>query len=88
MNSEIIRCGWATTDLYHAYHDTEWGVPVHDDRHLFEMIILEGAQAGLSWITILKKRENYRKAFTGWQELAAGEDDHKTFFIARKLSSA
>ncbi len=58
------RCGWAGTDpLYIAYHDEEWGVPVHDDRHLFEMLILEGAQAGLSWITILKKRENYRQAF-------------------------
>ncbi len=58
------RCGWSTSDLlYLEYHDSEWGVPVHDDRKLFEMLILEGAQAGLSWITILKKRENYRKAF-------------------------
>jgi DNA-3-methyladenine glycosylase I len=58
------RCPWATSDpLYILYHDREWGVPVHDDRKLFEMLILEGAQAGLSWITILKKRENYRKAF-------------------------
>lgn len=58
------RCPWATTDpLYIKYHDEEWGVPVHDDRKLFEMLILEGAQAGLSWITILRKRENYRKAF-------------------------
>ena len=58
------RCGWSTSDpLYQEYHDKEWGVPVHDDRKLFEMLILEGAQAGLSWITILKKRENYRKAF-------------------------
>ena len=58
------RCPWATTDpLYIQYHDHEWGVAVHDDRKLFEMLILEGAQAGLSWITILKKRENYRKAF-------------------------
>lgn len=58
------RCRWAGTDpVYRAYHDTEWGVPVHDDRVLFEMLNLEGAQAGLSWITILKKRENYRKAF-------------------------
>jgi DNA-3-methyladenine glycosylase I len=58
------RCGWSTTDpLYVEYHDEEWGVPVHDDRRLFEMLILEGAQAGLSWITILKKRKNYRKAF-------------------------
>jgi DNA-3-methyladenine glycosylase I len=58
------RCEWCGDDpLYVAYHDDEWGVPVHDDRHLFEMLILEGAQAGLSWSTILKKRENYRKAF-------------------------
>jgi DNA-3-methyladenine glycosylase I len=58
------RCGWAGTDpLYLAYHDDEWGVPVHDDRKLFEMLTLEGAQAGLSWYTILKKRENYRAAF-------------------------
>jgi DNA-3-methyladenine glycosylase I len=57
------RCAWAKGELYEAYHDTEWGVPVHDDRLLFELLILEGAQAGLSWITILKKRENYRRAF-------------------------
>ena len=58
------RCAWAGTDpLYNLYHDTEWGVPVHDDRKLFEMLTLEGAQAGLSWITILRKREAYRKAF-------------------------
>ncbi|HED37528.1 MAG TPA: DNA-3-methyladenine glycosylase I, partial [Ignavibacteria bacterium] len=63
-----IRCDWAGTDpLYIDYHDKEWGVPVHDDRKLFEMLILEGAQAGLSWITILKKRENYRKAFDNFQ---------------------
>lgn len=59
-----MRCAWAGTDpLYIAYHDTEWGVPLHDDRRLFEMLILEGAQAGLSWITILRKRPAYRKAF-------------------------
>src|SRR5580658_4268265 len=57
------RCPWAKTDLYVQYHDAEWGVPVHDDRLLFEFLILEGAQAGLSWETILKKRENYRVAF-------------------------
>ena len=58
------RCGWAGNDpLYMAYHDNEWGVPAHDDRHLFEMLVLEGAQAGLSWSTILNKREGYRKAF-------------------------
>ena len=63
MNTSLQRCSWANGDLYIAYHDNEWGVPVHDDRHLFEILILEGAQAGLSWITILKKRDNYRRAF-------------------------
>ena len=57
------RCPWARGDLYFAYHDQEWGVPLHDDRALFELLILEGAQAGLSWSTILNKRENYRRAF-------------------------
>src|ERR1044072_8966582 len=57
------RCAWPKSDLDIAYHDTEWGVPVHDDRLLFEFLILEGAQAGLSWSTILKKRENYRQSF-------------------------
>jgi DNA-3-methyladenine glycosylase I len=58
------RCGWVTNDpLYLAYHDTEWGIPEYDDRKLFELLILEGAQAGLSWLTVLKKRENYRRAF-------------------------
>ena len=61
------RCPWAGKDpLYIPYHDEEWGVPSHDDRHLFEMLILEGAQAGLSWITILRKREHYRRAFDGF----------------------
>ena len=62
------RCSWAAAgdDLYASYHDTEWGVPVHDDRTLFEFLILEGAQAGLSWATILKKREAYRKAFSNF----------------------
>jgi DNA-3-methyladenine glycosylase I len=58
------RCEWCGSDpLYVSYHDDEWGVPLHDDRHLFEFMVLEGAQAGLSWLTILKKRENYQKAF-------------------------
>jgi len=58
-----IRCSWATSDpLYIKYHDEEWGKPVYDDKILFEFLILEGAQAGLSWITILRRRENYRKA--------------------------
>ncbi|OIR10495.1 DNA-3-methyladenine glycosylase 1 [mine drainage metagenome] len=61
------RCVWCGNDpLYQTYHDTEWGVPLHDDHSLFEFLILEGAQAGLSWITILKKRENYRAAFDGF----------------------
>lgn len=61
------RCAWGTTDpLYLAYHDLEWGVPIHDDRHLFELLNLEGAQAGLAWITILRKRDGYRRAFDGW----------------------
>jgi DNA-3-methyladenine glycosylase I len=62
-----IRCSWAGTDpVYCAYHDYEWGVPVHNDKKLFEMLILEGFQAGLSWITILKRREHFRKAFDNW----------------------
>ena len=67
------RCAWCGSDpLYVAYHDEEWGVPVHDDRRLFEFLILEGAQAGLSWLTILRKREAYRKAFHGfdWERIA------------------
>ncbi len=60
---ELVRCPWAKGELYESYHDQEWGVPVHDDRRLFEFLILEGAQAGLSWETILKKRESYRAAF-------------------------
>jgi DNA-3-methyladenine glycosylase I len=63
---ESARCSWATTPAYVAYHDTEWGVPQHDDRVLFEFLVLEGAQAGLSWLTILNKRENYRRAFDGF----------------------
>ena len=64
--SEKVRCGWASNELSIRYHDEEWGVPVHEDRTLFEFLILEGAQAGLSWNTILNKRENYRKAFDGF----------------------
>jgi len=63
MKNERVRCSWPTDELYCKYHDEEWGVPVHDDRLLFEYLILEGAQAGLSWYTVLKKRENYRAAF-------------------------
>src|ERR1700740_168630 len=65
--AELVRCGWAKGERYIQYHDEEWGVPVHDDRTLFEFLILEGAQAGLSWSTILNKRENYRKAFDGFR---------------------
>ena len=73
-----IRCAWAGTDpLLIRYHDTEWGVPLHDDRRLFEFLVLEGAQAGLSWVTILRKREHYRLAFDGFdpQRVAAYDAD-------------
>lgn len=67
LHMEKKRCPWSEKDqLYMDYHDKEWGTPSHDDRHLFEMLNLEGAQAGLSWYTILVKRENYRKAFDNW----------------------
>src|SRR6202045_4404064 len=66
-NAQPVRCPWASGELSIRYHDEEWGVPIHDDRALFEFLILEGAQAGLSWITILKKRQNYRKAFDGFR---------------------
>jgi DNA-3-methyladenine glycosylase I len=74
------RCGWVNDDpLYIEYHDKEWGVPVHDDRKLFEMITLEGAQAGLSWYTVLKKRETYREAFDGFDYTkVAAYDEVKT----------
>lgn len=73
------RCGWVKDDpLIIEYHDREWGVPVHDDRHLFELLILEGAQAGLSWNTILRKRENYRRAFDNFVPAkVAGYDSRK-----------
>jgi DNA-3-methyladenine glycosylase I len=75
---EPKRCPWAKGELYQAYHDNEWGVPVHDDQRLFEFLILEGAQAGLSWITILKKRENYRQAFDEFDpRKIAGYDPRK-----------
>jgi len=76
------RCEWAGDDpLYQRYHDKEWGVPVHDDRTLFEFLILEGAQAGLSWITILRKRESYRDAFAGFDPQRVAR------FDARRLAS-
>lgn len=75
----ISRCEWCTNDpLYVVYHDLEWGVPSHDERHLFEMLILEGVQAGLSWLTVLKKRDHYRRVFDGFDpEVIAryGQDD-------------
>ncbi len=69
------RCGWARNDLAIKYHDEEWGVPVHEDRRWFEFLILEGAQAGLSWDTILGKRENYRSAFSGFDPEAVARFD-------------
>lgn len=76
-----VRCSWAANDLSIHYHDQEWGVPSHDDRHLFELLILEGAQAGLSWNTILQKRENYRAA------LDAFDPERIARYDARKLQS-
>jgi DNA-3-methyladenine glycosylase I len=74
----LTRCEWAGSDpLYVAYHDQEWGVPLHDDRGLFEFIILEGAQAGLSWATILKKRENYRIAFDNFDPSRVAKFDER-----------
>lgn len=78
MEDSRCRCAWVTDDpLYIAYHDEEWGVPVHDDLRLFEFLILEGAQAGLSWLTVLRKREGYREAFDGFdvERVAAYDDD-------------
>ncbi|HEX7334911.1 MAG TPA: DNA-3-methyladenine glycosylase I [Pyrinomonadaceae bacterium] len=71
------RCVWATTPLSIAYHDEEWGVPVHDDKRLFEFLILEGAQAGLSWETILRKRDNYRAAFDGFDPKKVAKYDER-----------
>lgn len=73
----IKRCFWATTPLSIAYHDKEWGVPVHDDTRLFEFLILEGAQAGLSWETILRKRDNYRVAFDGFNPAKVAKYDER-----------
>jgi len=72
-----VRCAWANNELAIRYHDEEWGVPVHDDRTLFEFLILEGAQAGLSWNTILNKRENYRKAFSGFHPQRVARFDRR-----------
>jgi len=75
--SQKVRCSWAVGDLSVRYHDEEWGVPVHDDRTLFEFLILEGAQAGLSWSTILNKRENYRKAFDAFDPVRVARYDRR-----------
>jgi DNA-3-methyladenine glycosylase I len=74
---ELRRCRWAQSPLMAEYHDTEWGVPLHDDRQLFEFLILEGAQAGLSWETILKKRGNYRRAFDSFEPARIAKYDRK-----------
>lgn len=74
------RCEWAGSDpLYIEYHDKEWGVPVHDDRKIFEMLVLEGAQAGLNWLTVLRKRENYRKAFDNFDPRKVAKYDSEKF---------
>jgi DNA-3-methyladenine glycosylase I len=73
----LIRCSWAGNPLSIRYHDEEWGVPTHDDRKLFEFLVLEGAQAGLSWDTILKKRENYRAAFDGFHPVRIASYDRR-----------
>jgi DNA-3-methyladenine glycosylase I len=79
------RCAWAGDDpLYVRYHDEEWGVPLHDDRRLFELLLLEGAQAGLSWITILRKRENYRRAYAGFDPERIARWDRRA--IERRLA--
>jgi DNA-3-methyladenine glycosylase I len=75
--TERERCPWAQSDIMIRYHDEEWGVPLHDDQRLFEFLCLEGAQAGLSWQTILKKRENYRRAFDGFRPEAIAQYDKK-----------
>lgn len=79
MSKELIRCAWSgADDLYIEYHDKEWGAPLHNDQRLFEMLVLEGAQAGLSWITILRKRETFRKAFDNFTaEKVAGYTEKK-----------
>lgn len=79
-NNEKQRCTWVSDDpLYRDYHDHEWGVPVYDDRHLFEFLILEGAQAGLSWITVLKRRDNYRKCFDRFNAAKIASYDEKKY---------
>jgi DNA-3-methyladenine glycosylase I len=81
MPDDLTRCAWIGSDLMREYHDREWGVPLHDDRKLFEFLILEGMQAGLSWSTILNKRENYRRAFHGF------DPERVARYDARKIAS-
>ena len=83
---EKIRCGWARTDWSIPYHDTEWGTPLHDDRALFEFLILEGAQAGLSWETILRKRDNYRAAYDGFDPVKVARYDSRR--VERLIANA
>jgi DNA-3-methyladenine glycosylase I len=84
LSTNVVRCAWAGNDLSILYHDREWGVPQHDDRVLFEFLVLEGAQAGLSWDTILRKRENYRAAFDGFDpKKIARYDRRKTQRLLR-----
>jgi DNA-3-methyladenine glycosylase I len=75
VSAPVHRCAWAAKEVFHDYHDREWGVPIHDDRALFELLILEGAQAGLSWQTILVKRDAYRKAFARFNPRAVARFD-------------
>ncbi len=82
----IKRCGWATTELAIAYHDVEWGVPLHDDRRLFEFLVLDAAQAGLSWNTILQKRDAYRKAFHAFDPVIVA--DYGAAEIKRLMADA
>jgi len=85
MKEQPTRCPWCGNDpLYRSYHDQQWGIPVHDDTLLFEMLLLEGAQAGLSWLTILRKRENYRHAFDGFNpdKIAAYDDTDRARLLA------
>jgi DNA-3-methyladenine glycosylase I len=77
MAKPLVRCPWATNELSIRYHDKEWGVPTHNDRRLFEFLVLEGAQAGLSWDTILQKRENYRAAFAGFDPAKVARFDRR-----------
>lgn len=85
-NTQVRRCQWAKTELSIAYHDREWGVPVHDDRKLFEFLVLEGAQAGLSWETILQKRKNYRTVFDNFEPRKIAKYDQRK--VKKLLSDA